>query len=68
LDGYVQTLDVERFEEDLRSLLSVLWRVKRWFGLNPINMFIRKFAHIISNIVEDSQEENNGLQAQHADI
>ena len=28
MDGDVEAFDVERFEEDLRSLLSVLWGVE----------------------------------------
>ena len=34
LDGDVETLDVERFKKDLRSLFSVLRRVERRFGLS----------------------------------
>lgn len=33
LNGDVEALDVERLEEDLCGLFTVLWRVKRWFGL-----------------------------------
>lgn len=34
LDGDVQTLDIERFEENLRSLFTVLRRIERRFSLD----------------------------------
>ena len=34
LHGEVQSLDVERLEEDLGGLLSVLWCIEGWFGLS----------------------------------
>ena len=39
LDCDVETLDVERFKENLRSLLSVLWRVQWWFRLGAIEQY-----------------------------
>jgi hypothetical protein len=42
LNGYVQSLDIERLEEDLGSLFSVLWGVERWFGLDSIDKLIKK--------------------------
>jgi hypothetical protein len=35
LDSNVQALDIERLEEDLRSLLPIFRRIERWFGLTP---------------------------------
>ena len=44
LNSYVQSLDIKRLEEDLGSLFSVLWGIERWFGLDPIDKFIKKSA------------------------